>query len=104
MLYVFAKSMSDAEKLSYMKTDSPMDKEPELITLTKGSGEAYGAGSTCGYNIILDGNDWLLTDKSASDWSGAYKVAVPSSISGALFKAGVISDPTVGQNVKFGGF
>ena len=95
---VFARSMAEAERKSYMQTDSPMDGEPELITLSKGSGEAAGAGATTGFSLTLDGSDWLLTDKGRDNWSGAYTVSVPSSISGALFKAGVIGDPTVGRN------
>ncbi len=95
----YAKSMADAERLSYMKTDSPMDGEPETVTVSKGANEAAGAGQTAGYSLLLDGDDWLLTDKEDSKrWSKAYKVTVPSSISGALYAAGAIKNPTVGRN------
>ena len=94
----FAKSMSDTERRTYMKTDSPMDKTPEVITLDKGENQAHGAGKTAGYQLILDGSDWLLTNKGMNAWSDAYKVSVPSSIATALYKAGVIKNPTEGRN------
>ena len=94
----YARSMADQERKVYMETDSPMDKKPELISVSKGGNEAHGAGETSGYSIILDGSDWLLNDDGLNNWSKAYTVSVPSSISGALYKAGVIKDPTVGRN------
>ena len=94
----YARNMAETERLKSMKTDSPMDGVPEVISLTKGENEAAGAASSAGYKLTLDGSDWLLTDKGAGNWSKATKVTVPSSISGALFEAGVIKDPTVGRN------
>ncbi|MBR6934943.1 MAG: hypothetical protein IKH41_05600 [Clostridia bacterium] len=94
----FAKSMADAERQNYMKTASPMDGQPEIITLSNGSNQARGAGASSGYKLLLDGSDWLLAEKGENDLSKAYKVSVPSSLSGALYKAGVIADPTVGTN------
>ena len=94
---VYAKSMADAERLGTMKTESPMDKKPEVITVAKGANEAAGAEATCGFQLLLDGDDWLLSPKKDS-WKDAYTVSVPSSISGALFKAGAIEDPVVGRN------
>ncbi len=97
-IIAYARSMADSERKIYMITESPMDKEPELITVSRGGNEAYGADSSCGYSLTLDGSDWLLTDVGLNNWTKAYTVSVPSSISGALYKAGVIKDPTVGRN------
>lgn len=96
-LIAYARSMAEAERLSYMKTDSPMDKEPVVITAEKGANEAAGAASSCGYQQVLDGDDWLLTSTKDA-WAKAYTVTVPSSISGALYKIGAIENPTVGRN------
>jgi len=96
-LIAYARSMAESERLSYMKTDSPMDKEPVVITAEKGANEAAGAASLCGYQQVLDGDDWLLTSTKDA-WAKAYTVTVPSSISGALYKIGAIENPTVGRN------
>ena len=96
-LAVFARSMAEAERLSTMVTDSPMDKTPEVITVTEGANEAAGAGPSCGYSLLLDGDDWLLTS-TKNEWGKATTVSVPSSLSTALFKAGKLGDPTVGRN------
>ncbi|MBQ6540177.1 MAG: hypothetical protein IJL71_04045, partial [Oscillospiraceae bacterium] len=83
--------------MSTMETDSPMDKEPEIISVNKGPNEAAGAGPSCGYSLLLDGDDWAMTSTKNS-WKNAYTVSVPSSLSSALFKIGEIPDPTVGRN------
>ncbi len=93
----YAKSMADAERLSSMQTESPMDKKPVTVTVAKGTNEAAGAGSSCGYRLALDGDDWSLSN-SKTDWKNAYTVTVPSSLSTALFKIGKLEDPTVGRN------
>lgn len=97
VLVSYARSMADAERMSTMETDSPMDKEPEIISVNKGPNEAAGAGPSCGYSLLLDGDDWAMTSTKNS-WKNAYTVSVPSSLSSALFKIGEIPDPTVGRN------
>lgn len=87
-------SMADSERKTSMKTTSPMDKKPEIIKVSEGEGEKAAAA----YELVLDGDDWLLNSKSKNDWDGAYKISVPSSISGALAEIGEIKDPTVGLN------
>ncbi|MBR0159024.1 MAG: Ig-like domain-containing protein [Clostridia bacterium] len=89
-----ARSMADAERATSMKTDSPMDKAPEEISLRAGK----GTDPDQNYRMVLDGGDWLLSDQGRNDWSKAYTVAVPASIATALYKAGAIGDPTVGLN------
>ena len=96
-----ATTLADVEKSTTMKTNSPMDKAPDVITLQKGETVIRDEH----IRIDLNGK-WELTDKGTigdnkkpgAAWDGAYTVTVPSSIASAMYEAGVIGDPMYGMN------
>ena len=103
-LDALAKSLADNEKDKYYKNGpSPMDGSPETAAAVKG---AAGLDESPNYSLLLDGT-WKMTDKgSISDlaagkgWEKAIDANVPGSIYTALYEAGVIPDPYMGDNMK----
>ena len=101
---VSAADQAKMEQKNYYKNESsPMSAEPETVSFkTDGAPEL----SEQNYTLDLDGV-WSMTDKgkiadlsSGSGWEQAIDAKVPGSIHTALFEAGVIEDPYVGDNMK----
>ena len=95
-----AKSMQDVEQSTTMKTASPMDAQPDLITLQQGDAVETAQNE---YVLSLDGQ-WEMTSSGTEKgnltnaWTNVNQVQVPGSISLALWKAGAIEDPYYGKN------
>ncbi|MBR5059457.1 MAG: fibronectin type III domain-containing protein [Clostridia bacterium] len=103
-LGAFAKTLADVEKDKYYKNGpSPMDCTPENVTATKGKA---GIDESPNYSLLLDGV-WKMTDSGSvselaagKGWEKAIDANVPGSIYTALYEAGVIPDPYMGDNMK----
>ena len=101
---VAATSQADMEKKNYYKNEaSVFTIEPKVVKLETENAPDIGEDN---YVLSLDGV-WKMTGDSKIDelakgsgWDGAIDATVPGSIHTALFEAGVIDDPYVGDNMK----
>ena len=90
------------QKTVYKNKESLMAQSPENTVFTVGDVSSSGGG----YKLDLDGV-WRMTNKgnisslvSGKGWDGAINAEVPGSIYTALYKAGVIEDPYMSDNMK----
>jgi len=98
---LWAASLSEVERDNIMKAVSPMDKEPDVISLQKGESVVIKNSK----EINLNGN-WQVTDKGVegdlikpgAKWNNAIDIKVPSSIHTALYEAGVVANPMYVRN------
>ncbi len=96
-------SQADMEQKRYYKNEaSLMSGAPKTVTFSQMSDSA----SDNGYKIDLDGV-WKMTEKgkiadlsNGGGWESAIDARVPGSIYTALYEAGVIEDPYLGDNMK----
>jgi hypothetical protein len=101
---VTAASQADMEKKNYYKNEaSVFTKEPKVVTLGTENVPLLGEEN---YTLDLDGK-WKMTSdgkiaelKNGNGWDKAIDATVPGSIHTALYEAGVIDDPYVGDNMK----
>ena len=101
---VSASDQATYEQKTYYKNEvSVFSVEPDVVTLsTKNVPEVKEEN----YVLDLDGV-WKMTNKGTlsslikgTGWDGAINATVPGSIYTALYEAGVIEDPYVGDNMK----
>ena len=102
--FASAASQADMEKKSYYKNEaSVFTVEPQIVGLSTDNAPDIKEDN---YVLDLDGV-WKMTGEGKIDelakgggWDGAIDATVPGSIHTALFEAGVIDDPYVGDNMK----
>lgn len=95
--FLFAQqSMDETDRLSFRAGPSPMEKKGERM-LAVSEPELPESGHT--RSISLSGG-WILAEDNNSRpvWQNAIKANVPGSVHSALYAAGIIPDPMIGQN------
>lgn len=95
------KSLDELEKQGYNAIQSPKETNGNVIKLEEKQYCDYGCEKEYTLNgeweIVSEGNN---NDRLGNDWKESFKSQVPCDIHNALFKAGIIPDPTVGDNQK----
>lgn len=101
---VSALNQSEYEQKNYYKNEaSVFSTEPDVVELS-----TVNVPSVSEENCVIDlDGTWRMTDKGSvsslikgTGWDGAINATVPGSIYTALFEAGVIDDPYIGDNMK----
>ena len=103
-LNISAVNQAEYEKKSYYKNEaSVFSIEPDVVTLKTNNVPELKEEN---FTLDLDGV-WKMTNSGSisslingTGWDSAINATVPGSIYTALFEAGVIDDPYVGDNMK----
>lgn len=95
------KSLDELDRESFQAGPAPFDTTPQWIQLTESGQKADFAPEI----LCLDGQWEMISDGSEADrlnkaWENPIPAHVPGSVHAALVAAGIIPDPTFGENQK----